>query len=214
MFPSASVSYNHYKHLSKEEREKTRVKPRMITPAIFLVNRQMKDEALGELARLPIVIDSPPICAAITNRPFDITEFISAPLLKNCRRVLLTINTDLTPADDLLLYRSDLQHWRPWEQCLSTLFLDVWAPGTHDLRILDVELGGAWSAQHFQDRKTSKLELDKKLRSPRLRKRCYRDSVLEQLRYGVRSLGSSVTVNVRGPDGHDTKYLLNKAPRK
>ncbi|KAF2811863.1 uncharacterized protein BDZ99DRAFT_519106 [Mytilinidion resinicola] len=210
---SEAVLPNARKQLSTADREKIRDKPRLITPVIFLVNRQIKNEALGELARMPIIIDSPPLCVALTNRPFEITEFISAPLLKSCRRVLLTINTDLTPGNDLLLYRSDLKYWKPWEQCLSSLFLDVWAPGTHDLQVLDVEIGGVWSAKQFQDREINKKEASKKKRSPHLRSKCYRQSVLQQIRFGLRSLGPAVKVTVQDPDGSDIKHLLTKAPR-
>ncbi|KAF2491721.1 hypothetical protein BU16DRAFT_565422 [Lophium mytilinum] len=206
-----SILLNARKPLSSTDREKARVKPRLVTPAIFLVNRQIKDEAMGELARMPIVIDSPPLCVALTNRPFEITEFISAPLLKSCRRVLLTINTDLTPGDGLLLYRSDLTYWKPWEQCLSALFLDVWAPGTHDLQLLDVEIGGVWSAKPFQDREIK--QVSKKKRSPHLRSKCYRQSVLQQMRFGLRSLGPGVKVTVRDPNGLDIKHLLTRASR-
>jgi len=73
---------------------------------------------------------------------------------------------------------------------------------------LDVEIGGVWSVKQFQDR-----EINKPKRSPRLRNKCYRQSVLEQLRYGLRSLGPGVKVTVQGPDGQDIKHLLTRASR-
>lgn len=64
------------------------------------MNRQIHEEALEELCKIPLVIDAPPPHVSETNRYLKISDFISVRLLQRCRGVVLSINKELTPAED------------------------------------------------------------------------------------------------------------------
>ena len=74
--------------------------PKLITPSILLLNRQIHGEALIELCKILLVIDAPPPHVSKTSCYFEISDFILERLLQRCRRVVFSINKELTPEED------------------------------------------------------------------------------------------------------------------
>ena len=100
--------------------------PKLITPSILLLNRQIHGEALDELCKTPLVIDAPPPHISKTARYFEILDFILGRLLQRCRRVVLSTNEELTPEEDLRNDSGDFQFWQHWDNFLNLLFLDIY----------------------------------------------------------------------------------------
>ena len=74
--------------------------PKLIIPSILLLNQQIHGEALIELYKILLVIDAPPPHVSKMSRYFEISDFILERLLQCCRRVVFSINKELTPEED------------------------------------------------------------------------------------------------------------------
>ena len=156
--------------------------PKLITPSILLLNRQIHGEALNELCEILTVIDAPPPRVSKTSRYFEILDFISERLLQRCCRAVLSTNEELTPEEDLRNGNGDYEFWQCWDDFPNLLFLDIWIYGGHNLKSLVVRIGGAPSA----GRGDWDLNLDHAHWLAHDECRRYREKVLLLLHDGVR----------------------------
>ena len=94
---------------------------------------------------------------------------------------------------------SDFEFWQRWGDILNLLFLGIWIYEGHNLRSLDVRIGGAASAG--QENRDLNLDHARWLAHGGCRR--YREKVLLLSRDGIRSLGGLNEVKFEGLKGDD-----------
>ncbi|KAF2197932.1 hypothetical protein GQ43DRAFT_184175 [Delitschia confertaspora ATCC 74209] len=117
--------------------------PTKNTPAILLVNREIKEEALSALLRIPLIFDEAPPYV-IQHNPEDekqyLTTYLRPALLCEVHKMTLFINHSLSDEDDNRNI-DQFQVWDPWNIFMEYLWV-IWYRKLPQLHLLTVHIGG------------------------------------------------------------------------